>query len=142
MKLAAIAAVVTVLAACSGDDSSQVQSDALIGTPDAAPRQIVMAPRSLLVGEIAESIFTGGSADVAVITLAAPAAKLGWNIHGHASGSTQTVKEELDVMTASYRFVPTAQGDWFLLIRNTDSAPMAVEVTIELYGAMTWSGWQ
>lgn len=26
-------------------------------------------------------------------------------------------------------------------VRNKDSAPMTVEVTIDLYGAMTWSGW-
>lgn len=101
-----------------------------------------MAPKTLLVGELAESIFTGGAQDVSMITLTAPVAKLDWNIHGHAGGATQTVKEELGVMSASYSFIPSAQGDWFLLLRNKDTAPMTVDVKIELYGAMTWSGWQ
>ena len=101
-----------------------------------------MAPKSLLVGEIAESIFTGGPQDLARITLTAPVAKLDWNIHGHAGGATQTVKEELGVMSASYSFVPSAQGDWFLLLRNTDTTPLTVDVKIELYGTIVWSGWQ
>lgn len=96
----------------------------------------------MLVGELAESMFTGGPQDVAVITLSAPVAKLDWNIHGHAGGGTQTVKEELGVMAANYRFTPTAQGDWNLLLRNKDAAPLTVDVKIELYGAITWSGWQ
>lgn len=95
----------------------------------------------LLVGEIAESIFTGGVQDMATITLTAPVEKLDWNLHGHAGGTTVTVKEELGVLTASYGFTPSAQGDWFLLIRNRDALPMTVDVKIELFGAMTWSGW-
>ena len=130
------------LIACSGDDGGQAQPDAPIGTPDAAPRQVVMAPKTLLVGELAESFFTGGAQDSAMITLTAPVAKLDWNIHGHAGGGTQTVKEELGVMSASYSFIPSAQGDWFLLLRNKDTAPLVVDVKIELYGAMVWSGWQ
>lgn len=141
MKLPLAVILVLAVSAC-GDGNPSTPPDAPMGTPDAAPRQVVMGPKMLLVGEIAESIFTGGAQDVAAITLTAPLAKLDWNIHGHAGGSTQTVKEELGVMSASYRFVPSAQGDWFLLIRNKDTAPMAVEVKIELYGAITWSGWQ
>jgi len=128
------------LVACS-DEGGTAQLDAPTGTPDAAPRQVVMAQKMLLVGELAEGELTGGPQDVAVITLTAPVAKLDWNIHGHAGGGTQTVKEELGVMSASYTFTPSAQGDWLLLLRNRDTAPMAVDVKIELYGTIAWSGW-
>ncbi|MBL0213855.1 MAG: hypothetical protein IPQ07_08230 [Myxococcales bacterium] len=140
MKLALAATLVLAVSACS--DGGTSPPDAPEGTPDAAPRQVVMGPKTLLVGELAESIFTGGAQDMAMITLTAPVAKLDWNIHGHAGGSTQTVKEELGVMSATYAFTPTAQAEWFLLLRNKDTAPMTVEVKIELYGAITWSGWQ
>ena len=109
---------------------------------DAMPRQTVNESKELLVGEIAEAIFTGGAGDRAVLTLMAPEAKLDWNIHGHANGSTQTVKEELGIMSTSYTFEPTAQAEWFLLLRNKATAPMTVTVTIDLYGDMAWSGWQ
>lgn len=123
------------LAACggSGDDGP---------TPDAAPRQVVTETRQLLVGELVEATLTGGPADAAALSLTAPVAKLDWNIHGHPGSSTETVKEELGVMAASYTFEPSAQADWFLLLRNKDTAPMAVEVRIELYGAMQWSGFR
>jgi len=143
MNQTLVATLLLGLIACSGDDGGgQAQPDAPMGTPDAAPRQVVMAPKTLLVGEIAEGVFTGGAQDVVMVTVTAPLAKLDWNIHGHAGGATQTVKEELNVMSVSYSFTPSAQGDWYLLLRNRDTAPMAVEVKLELYGAMAWSGWQ
>jgi hypothetical protein len=75
-----------------------------------------------------------------VVTLMAPAAKLDWNLHGHAGGGAQTIKEETDVMSTSYRFVPPADAPWSLLLRNRDTSPMSVEVKIELYGNMQWHG--
>lgn len=121
---------------CSGDMSGQ---------PDAAlamPRELVMEPKQLLVGEIAEAVLAGGSGDVATISVSAPIAKLDWNIHGHAGGGTQTVEEGFDVMTVDFTFSPTAQADWYLLLRNRDSAPMTIQVEIGLFGDMQWSGWQ
>jgi hypothetical protein len=110
--------------------------------PDAAPRQVVMETKSILSTQILEAKFTGGKQDRATITLTAPRPKLDWNIHGHAGGSTQTIKEELGIMTATYEFVPPSQASWWLLLRNKDPSTMDVEVKIELYGNMQWGGWQ
>lgn len=128
------------LAAC-GDDGGQATPDAPQAPVDAAPRQVVSETKQLLVGEIAEAILAGGPGDTAVLTLTAPGV-FDWNIHGHANGSTQTVAEELGVMTVSYTFAPTAQADWYLLIRNRNTSPMSVDVRVELFGAVQWSGWQ
>jgi len=133
--------VLSTLAAC-GDSGGSVPPDAPPALADAAPRQVVMEGKPLLVGEIAEAVVAGGAGDVAVLSFDAPVAKLDWNIHGHVGGSTQTLKEELGVMNVRYTFEPTAQGDWYLLLRNKDTAPMTVQVKIELYGDMQWSGWQ
>lgn len=118
-------------------------------TPDApvtldaeAPRETVTEDKPLLVGEIVEATLTGGPGDRAVIQLTAPKPALDWNIHGHAGSGSQTVKEELGIMSATYTFSPTAQAPWSLLLRNKDTAPMMVNVKIELYGDMEWSGWQ
>ena len=109
---------------------------------DAAPRETVTADRTLGVGEIAEGILTGGPADRADLHLAAATPAIDWNILGHAAGGTQTVAEGLAQLTVDYGFVPSAQGEWFVLVRNGGTAPLAVAVRLELHGAMTWSGWQ
>lgn len=134
---AAFSSSILAVAACGGGGSSTPDAAAV----DATPRQVVMDSRQLLVGEIAEATLAGGAGDTAVITLTAPNATLDWNIHGHANGGTQTVMEELGVMNVSYTFRPTAQADWYLLLRNKDPMPMTVEVKIELYGDIQWSGW-
>lgn len=131
-------AILAVLAACGGTGSS---------SPDApldgeVPRETVMDTKTLLVGEILEATLTGGPGDRATITLSAPLPALDWNIHGHAGGATQTVKEELGIMTARYTFSPPAEATWFLLVRNQDAAPMTIDVTIDLFGDIAWSGWQ
>ena len=74
--------------------------------------------------------------------IAAATAAIDWNIHGHAGSGTQTVVEGLAQLTVDYGFVPSAQGEWFVLVRNGGTAPLAVTVRLELHGAMTWSGWQ
>ncbi|MBL8627805.1 MAG: hypothetical protein JNK64_41355 [Myxococcales bacterium] len=127
------------ITAC-GDDPATPAIDA--GGVDAAPREIVTADRTLGVGEIAEGILTGGPADRADLHLAAATPAIDWNIHGHAGGGTQTVTEGLAQLTVDYGFVPSAQGEWFVLVRNGGAAPLAVSVRLELHGAMTWSGWQ
>lgn len=135
---ATILGAVAALGGCGDDPAAPVDAP----PTDATPRLVVSADRTLLVGEIAEGILAGGAGDRAVIRVTAPLAKLDWNIHGHASGATQTIVEELAVAGVDYAFVPTAQADWYLLLRNRDTAPMAVGVDIELYGNMQWSGWQ
>jgi hypothetical protein len=106
------------------------------------PREVFEEPKPLLANALGEGTFHGGAGDRARIVLMAPSAKLDWNLHGHAGGSTQTVHEELAVMTADYIFMPDATADWNLLLRNKDSAPMTVQVRIELYGTITWTGWE
>jgi hypothetical protein len=137
LLFASLASLPTI--AC-GDDPATPAIDAAGG--DAAPRETVTADRTLGVGEIAEGILTGGPADRADLHLAAAVPAIDWNIHGHAGGGTQTVAEGLARLTVDYGFVPAAQGEWFVLVRNGGTAPLAVSVRLELYGAMTWSGWQ
>ena len=129
------------LAALACGDAAEPATIAAAGV-DAAPRETVTADRTLGVGEIAEGILTGGPADRADLHLAAATAAIDWNIHGHAGSGTQTVVEGLAQLTVDYGFVPSAQGEWFVLVRNGGTAPLAVTVRLELHGAMTWSGWQ
>ena len=135
--LSSTLALALALAAC-GDDGAGTPDPTDAGPLDAAPREVITATRPLLVGQLVEGVMTGGPADRAVIHLEAPVAELDWNIHGHANGGTQVVDEELNQQTVDYVFTPPAQTDWWLLLRNSGTAPMDVSVRVELYGAMTW----
>ncbi|HLL21220.1 MAG TPA: hypothetical protein VK427_03765 [Kofleriaceae bacterium] len=128
------------LAACG--DGGETPIDAPAALPDTPPREVIMENVSLVVTEIAEGVLVGGPGDYARITIAAPAPALDWNIHGHANGGTQVVAEELKVMTVDYVFQPAARADWYLLLRNRGQQDMTLQLQIELYGNMTWSGWQ
>jgi hypothetical protein len=142
----ALAALTVAVVGCGGDDPAV---DARLGprpdgdpaVVDAMPRDVIVATQSLVPGELVEGIMTGGPDDTAVIHLIAPVAELDWNIHGHEDGGTQTVYEELNVLTADYVFIPSSQTDWWLLIRNSGPTNMDVQVRVELYGAMAWR-WQ
>ena len=101
-----------------------------------------MESKSLVASEIVEATLTGGPGDRAVLTMSAQQPQLDWNLHGHANGSTQVVKEELGVMTTVFVFTPIAQADWFLLLRNASTNPLVIDVKIELYGDITWNGWE
>jgi hypothetical protein len=141
LLLAALTFAALALAACGGDDTGSATDAAPIdqGTGvDAAPRQVIMETVSLVPGELAEGIMTGGPSDYAVIHLEAPVAELDWNIHGHAGGGTQTVYEELNQLTVDYVFRPSAETDWWLLIRNSGPAAMDVVVRVELYEDLQW----
>ena len=128
------------LAACS-DPAHDHAVDAAPGA-DAPPAQVIDGARTLGVGEIIEGTLTGGPADAAGLHLTAAPATLDWNLHGHTGSGTQTVAEGFAVAQVDHAFVPTASGDWFVLLRNSGTAPIAVTIRLELYGAMTWSGWQ
>lgn len=140
----ALAVTLFTIAAC-GDDGHDHDHPVDAGdgidalSIDAAPRQVVMDGRSLQAGELVEAKLTGGPTDVAIIHLEAPVAELDWNIHGHAGGTVQTVYEELNKMTVDYVFVPTADTDWWLLLRNSGPATMTVQVRVELYADMQWT---
>ncbi len=147
LSVTCLAALAT--AACGGDDDGHdhdhdapdaaATPDADPTTPDAAPREVITATQVLQPGELVEGVMHGTPADHAVIHLSAPTATMDWNIHGHADGSTQTVFEELDVMTVDYVFVPSAEADWWLLIRNGGNVDLEVTVQVDLHGDMTWS---
>ena len=134
---------VAALVACGDDGHDHDLTDAAVDALviDAAPRQVIMENQSLQPGELVEGVMTGGPTDVAVIHLEAPVSELDWNIHGHQGGSTTTVYEEYNRMTADYVFVPTSDTDWWLLLRNSGPTDMTVSVRVELYADMQWS-WQ
>jgi predicted small lipoprotein YifL len=145
MRAAIVLSLVT-FAACGGDGGAKLPDAAAAADADlaidAAPaREIIMETQPLQATELVEGIMTGGPSDAALIHLEAPVSELDWNIHGHANGGTQTVYEELDKMTVDYVFVPGAQADWWLLLRNSGPTNMDVKVTIRLYGNMQWR-WQ
>jgi hypothetical protein len=134
------------LAACGDDGGTSLPdaapaADANLSVDAAPPRETINATQSLQPGELVEGIMTGGPSDLALIHLEAPVTELDWNIHGHAGGSTQTVYEELNKMTVDYAFVPSAQTEWWLLLRNSGPQNMDVKVTVKLYGNMQWR-WQ
>jgi hypothetical protein len=52
------------------------------------------------------------------------------------------IKEALMVTSVDYLFIPPAQADWYLLLRNKGQTDITIALEIQLYGAMTWSGWQ
>jgi hypothetical protein len=139
-----IALLAVFLAACNGGGKSA--PDAFVPpdispTMDAMPRQTVMESITLVPTELVEARLTGGPGDIAGLRLMAPAAELDWNIHGHANGGTQVVDEALNQMLVEYVFQPTSQADWYLLLRNSGPTDMTIQVRIELFGAITWSGW-
>lgn len=130
------------LLACGGSgqtpDSPRVDSGVLADA--GPPRATITEAQNLQPGELVEGIMTGGQADAAVIHLVAPM-QLDWNIHSHASGHAVTVYEEYGKATVDYSFVPTGDGDWYLLIRNSGTVTADIQVNVGLYGAMQWR-WQ
>jgi hypothetical protein len=142
MKRALLLAIV--LAGCGDDAPTTIDAAAAAdgNMIDAAPpRELISETRNLQVGELAEGIMTGGPDDLALIHLEAPVSEMDWNIHGHPDGSTVVVYEELNKMTVDYPYHPSAQGDWFLLVRNSGPTNMAVKIQVGLYGNMQWQ-WQ
>jgi len=128
------------LAACGGGDDPNVPADA--AGPDVAPRQIVMENLPLAINDIQEAILVGGKGDVARIRMSAASAAIDWNIHSHPNGETIVVDEAFKQMTVDYVFMPKQQADWYLLVRNKGLTDITVQLQIELYGNITWSGWQ
>ena len=127
------------LAAC-GDDDPNAPADA--AGPDAAPRQVVMENLSLAINDIQEAILVGGKGDIARIRMTTTSPAIDWNIHSHPNGTTIVVDEAFKQMAVDYTFAPKEQADWYLLVRNKGLTDITVQLQIELYGNITWSGWQ
>jgi hypothetical protein len=140
--LALALALAFALAACGGDGGAPVDATPVDVPADAIPRQVVMENVPLVVNEIVEAVLVGGPGDYARLQMSAGGAVLDWNLHGHANGGTQVVMEELKVTSVDYLFLPSAQADWYLLLRNKGQTDITVQLKIELFGEMTWSGWQ
>lgn len=139
-------ALVLLVAACGGDDDGGNTGPAdanTIDVPgDAMPREVVTENVPLVVNEIVEAIMVGGPGDYARITASADGAPIDWNIHGHANGETQVVSEGFKVPNVDYLFIPSAQADWYLLLRNKGQTDITIKLKVELYNSITWSGWQ
>ena len=138
----AVTLLLVAAAACGGEDKP-VQIDAAAAADaspiDAAPpRELIMEIQGLAPSELVEGVMTGGPNDLALIHLEAPVSELDWNIHGHPNNTTIVVYEELNKMTVDYAYTPSAQGDWYLLLRNSGPTNMEVKVRVGLYGAMQW----
>jgi hypothetical protein len=137
--------LVALLAACGGDDApafpdARPAADADPSADIAPPRETIMEVQNLEPGELVEGIMTGGAQDAALIHLMAPM-KLDWNIHSHTTGHAVTIYEQYDQVTVDYTFVPPADGEWYLLVRNSGNVTADIQVTVRLYGGMTWR-WQ
>jgi hypothetical protein len=137
--LALAFAVVGGGAACSDDGDDPMPTP----PPDGAmPRQTITENVPLEINETIEAIMVGGLGDNAHLQLTVPSLALDWNIHGHAGGGTQIVSEGFKQMTVDYLFSPSADADWYLLLRNKGQTDVTVQLKIDLYGDITWSGWQ
>lgn len=129
------------LAACGDDGGAGV--DAAPPVIDGVmPRETVMENVPLAINEIVEGILKGGPGDIAHITMTVPSASLDWNMHSHPNGETVVVKEEFKVMNVDYVFAPSDQADWYLLLRNKGQTDVTVQLKIELFGNMMWTGIQ
>lgn len=142
MKAVQYAVLALSLAACGGDDGSSAPPDANPTAPDAAPREVITETVPLSINELREAIMVGGKGDVARMTLSATSPAIDWNIHSHPNGETIIVNEGFKQMTVDYTFVPDKQADWYLLVRNKGLTDINMQLKIELYGNITWSGWQ
>lgn len=144
-----------VLAACGDDGSGPPDAPVCIPTPSqpctspdgavidaAAPRETIMVAQPLVVGELVEGIMTTGPGDYAIINLRSATPDMDWNIHGHANGNTQIVDQAFKVTElVDYVFLPPADAKWYLLVRNSGSTDITVDLKVDLYGATTWE-WQ
>lgn len=142
LTVAVAAALAAALVACDGGSETPIDAPPFDVPADATPRQVVTENVPIEVNETIEAILNGGRGDFARIRMTAPGPALDWNLHGHAGGGTQVIHEELKAMTVDYLFVPNDSADWYLLLRNKGQTDMTVQLTIELFGAMSWSGWQ
>ncbi len=138
--MARICLILLVLAAC-GDGTAQVPPDAEPGTPDAGPTSTETRQLQLTSGQFVEAEFVAGPGDRVHIVMTAPTADLAWNIHTHEGSTVRNVIEEDNVMMVDYWFDPDAQTDWWLMPGNSGTGTLTVDVTIDFYGAATFTEW-
>jgi hypothetical protein len=113
--------------------------------PDAAtvlPRQIVTLTETLPPGTVVEGTWQANPGDQIRLYLTADAAKLDWDIHAHNNGGTQDVAYAFGQDLVAYDFQPTADGPWYLLLRDNSDDTLTVDIGMELYAGATWQGFQ
>jgi hypothetical protein len=131
--------IVVVLAACGGGGGGG-DPDAFVPSTDAAPREVISESVPIGRMETLEAHLVGGApGDYARVRLTGPS--FDWNLHGHIDTETVIISEGLGVDAVDYQFVPPQSADWYLLLRNRGFGEITVELEIELYGALAWSGW-
>jgi hypothetical protein len=124
--------------ACGSDSHSHVDAPAVdAGLVDAAPSRVIADTKTMAVTASLEGTFTAKKTDRIVIKLTSDG-PIDWNVHGHANGVTTVVYGERGVMTATYEFVPPADGDWFLILTNKATTAVSVQVHADVYGTATF----
>ena len=111
-----------------------------------APRQTVsMNPSRSLRAMVVEGSWNAGPTDeigLAIGTDDSTVPGIDWDIHGHANGGTQEVVAEFAQMTVSYDFRPTQKAQWYLLLRNSSTTTLSLNIEMGLYGQALWIGFQ
>jgi hypothetical protein len=142
MKLAVT--LLGLLVACGGGENTP--PDAPVILIDAPPGD-APPPRETLTfmqpldpgGDIAEAEMVGGmpgAGDRAIIRLSA-STPFDYNIHAHPGGQTVNIHEELDVLEATFDFIPAEQAEYYLLLRS-NASQITIDVEVDLYGTMTF----
>lgn len=124
-----------VLAACGTHAPPAVDASTV-------PRDTVTDSTLLLPGMLIEGIWQAGPNDRVGLSLDTSVAGLDWDIHGHANNGTQEVTSGFGVMTVSYDFHPPEQTQWYLLLRNSSTTMLRIDVHMDLFGEAQWVGWQ
>jgi len=111
-------------------------------TIDAVPRQSLTVQQTLPPGMLVEGSWLAGSSDPIGLALRTSGMGFDWDIHAHIGGGTQDVASGFAQITVDYAFFPSAQGQWYLLLRNSSGATLTIDVAMDLYGQAQWAGWQ
>ena len=145
--MARIPLILLMLAACGGGTSQLPAPDADPGAPDAGPPDAPVPTSTetrqlqLSSGQFVEGEFVAGPGDRVHVVMTAPAAEIAWNIHTHDGATVRTIIEEDNVMMVDYWFDPDTQTDWWLMPGNSGPGTLTVDVTIEFFGAATFTEW-
>lgn len=140
MNARAIVISVVLLGACG--DHGEVTADA--STVDAVPRQTVSMSQMLEPGMEIEGSWNAGPTDEIGLAIATSDASVvfDWDIHAHANGGTQDVVYAFEQTSVDYDFRPTQKTQWYLLLRNSSSTVVSLDIEMTLYGQALWIGFQ
>jgi hypothetical protein len=110
-------------------------------TVDAVPRLVTTDQQTLLGGMLIEGSWLAGPSDAVGLELVTPTGTFDWDIHAHTGTGTQDVVSGFALTTVTYAFDPTQHAQWYLLLRNSSTDPITIEIRMELYGDAQWIGW-